>query len=337
MIAGDGRVLAALGLAVAIAVALIVTLLLLRVPRAWREPAARPAWVASLFALVGMLTLDVGVPLESVDSWFGGGNSWNLVQALSATFSFWFFYRAIQLITRPMATPPSPILLCLSVGLQAALFLAISGREGPPASFVADHLTQAACFGYLAVYMATIGCLGATAVVTLRSRSGAVFWIFRAGYVLVAASCAWHMIYLAVGHFELAPRPTLELLRQSFYLGFIPGVLLLAVGFSMVFFRSALRRFSPVWRVRSLRLSLLLTRLTEGSHGARLAVQALLDADPRSRACALSTAIYDSLIRDDAVLTDREENLVNVTTSQVLVHVGIARELAEMTGEMVQG
>lgn len=336
MISGDGRVLAALALAVAITVALIAILLLLRVPRAWREPAARPAWIASLFALIGMLTLDVGVPLDVVDTWTGGGNSWNLVQALSATFSFWYFYRAIQLITHPAARRPSVILLSLSVGLQTALFLSIADREGPPTSFVADHLTQPACFAYLSVYVATIGGLAIAAAVTLRSRTEGTFWIFRVGYVLVAASFAWHLIYLVAGHLELAARPTLELLRQSFYLGFIPGVLLLAVGFFTVFFRSALRRFNPLWRVRSLRLSLLLARLSGSRHGAHLAVHALVDADPRSRACALSTAIYDSLIRDDAVLTKREETLVEVTTSQVLIHVGIARELAELSGEVAQ-
>ncbi len=100
-------------LAIIASLAICAALLVGRAFGSSQDPARRPAWIASLFGLIGMLTLGVLFPLRWVDVVLGGSNFWNLAQALCATIAFWFFYQATRLGTgQPRRERPWWIALC---------------------------------------------------------------------------------------------------------------------------------------------------------------------------------------------------------------------------------
>jgi hypothetical protein len=315
-------------LAVIASLAICAALLVVRAFGSTQDPARRPAWIASLFGLIGMLTLGVVVPLQWIDAALGGSNFWNLAQALCATIAFWFFYRATRLGTgAPGSEKPWWIALCAALAGQAVLFGFIQDRGATSETFVRDHITDPVCYAYLMLYIVTLGTLsGRSAIIRAKKLRGPSA-VFFAGFALVSIACATHVVYLTMAHFQWGDAIGNEALRGLFYVIFGPGVLLLMAAFAIVFIQRQRKVLQPVWRVRALRLAMIRQKVTDVPLTTSGALRALLGAEPRARVYSESTSLYDATNEENALLTSSERRLLERTNSGILRHLGVEEEL----------
>ena len=332
MMLGTGVLAQFLQILIGVAVGIIAVLIVGRAGASLRSSAARPAWVASLFGLIGMLTLDVIIPLDTVNRMLGSTNAWNLIQASTATCAFWFFYRSIRLLVLGAAATQPPIWLLIgSLAIQTTAFLLIDRPQGDPQTFTVDHITDPACFAYLMVYIGSVAMLAGASLWAVRRRVRSVFGLFFVGYALIAVAAVSHLLYLLVAFSKIESAPSIEPLRQAFYTVFVPGVVLLCLGFGTVFVRTRSRTAQPMWRVRAFRVELLRQKTAGAPFSLLASVSAAISSEPRARAYAAATAVYDALLDDDAILTMDERQLIEVINSDVLVHLGVADELKTLS------
>jgi hypothetical protein len=323
----DGA-LVGVNLAIIASLALCAVLLVGRAFGSSQDPARRPAWIASLFGLFGMLTLGVVFPLRWVDAVLGGSNFWNLAQALCSTIAFWFFYRATRLgAGQPRRERPWWIALCAVLIGQTILFAFIQDRGTTSETFVRDHITDPACYAYLMLYIVTLGILSGRSAVIRSKKLRGVSAVFFAGFALVAIASATHVVYLTAAHFELSDAIQNEAMRGLFYVIFGPGVLLLMAAFAIVFIQRQRKVLQPVWRVRALRLALIRGKVTDARLTLLGAVRALVGAEPRARVYSESTSLYDATNEENALLTSSERRLLERTNSGILRHLGVEDEL----------
>jgi hypothetical protein len=315
-------------LAIILSLAICAVLLVGRAFGSSQDPARRPAWIASLFGLVGMLTLGVLIPLRWVDAVLGGSNFWNLAQALCATIAFWFFYQATRLGTgQPCRERPWWIVLCAVLVGQVVLFAFIQNRGTTSETFVRDHITDPACYAYLMLYIITLGILsGRSAVIRSKKLQGPSA-VFFAGFALVAIASATHVVFLTVAHVHWGDAMQHEALRGLFYVIFGPGVLLLMAAFAIVFIQRQRKVLQPVWRVRALRLAMIRQKVTDVPLTTLGALRALLGSQPRARVYSESTSLYDATNEENALLTSGERRLLERTNSGILRHLGVEDEL----------
>jgi len=335
MMTEAGALAAFLQFTVVLCIAISAILVIARGSAMLQNTAARPAWIASVFAAMGMLTLNVIIPLDALNAALGGRNLWNLIQALAATCAFWFFYRSIRLLAFGAGTRQlSSWFLVVSLTIQAAAFAFIAEPEGDPTTFVVDHITDPACYVYLMVYIGSVALLAGASLWAVRARIRSIFVLFFIGYALITAAAISHLFYLTLAFLEGAPPPFVEQLRQAFYVMFVPGVAVLCVGFGTVFIQSRRKTAQPIWRVRAFRAEALMRK----TNGLPLSVAANLRAatspEPRAHAYANATAIYDALLDENAILTQRERRLIEAINSDLLVHLGVADELASLSEVM---
>ncbi|WP_141692929.1 hypothetical protein [Leifsonia xyli] len=71
-----------------IALIIVATLFAFRAPSMVHSTRGRPAWLASGYAITGLLTLGFVVPLNAIDALLAGDNNWALAEAISATCAF---------------------------------------------------------------------------------------------------------------------------------------------------------------------------------------------------------------------------------------------------------
>lgn len=332
MIAAGGPLADVLRTLVIVSVSVIALLAIARAARTRRNSAARPAWVASVFAVLGLLTLDVVIPLTDVDTVLGGVNLWNLIQAVCSTTSFWFFYRSTRLLAYgPDTRQPSQWWWIGSILTQVVCFAFIPDKTGTPATFVQDHADGLACYLYLTVYIASIGIITALSAWAVRDRIRSIFGLFFTGYLLIVVAAGSHLVYLTLMVTTLVSPADLEPLRLSFYALFLPGVGVLAAGFAGVFLRARFRTFQPRWRVRAYRVEMLAREIEGLPTSRRAGLRAALSAAPRAAAAAATTIVYDAVIDEDAVLTSRDRSLIEEVNSDVLRHLGVQDELAQLS------
>jgi hypothetical protein len=323
-----GEALVWVKLALIVSVALCGVLLIGRAVGSRQDPARRPAWIASLFGLFGLLTLGVLVPLHWVDAALGGSNFWNLAQALCATIAFWFFYRATRLGTGTSGPDrPRWIALGAVLGGQTVLFALIRDRGTTSETFVRDHITDPACYAYLMLYIITIGVLAARSAAIRAKNLRGTAAVFFAGFTLVAIACTTHVAYLTFAHFEWGDEASNEALRGVFYIIFGPGVLLLIAAFAILFAQRQRKLFQPVWRVRALRLAVIRRKVTDTPLTPAGALRAVFGAEPRARVYSESTGLYDATNEENALLTSSERRLLERTNSDILRHLGVEDEL----------
>jgi len=322
-------VLVGVRLAVVIATVLLGVLFLVR-GGALSDPARRPAWLASLFGLLGLSTLDIGVPIVVLDSWLGGSNLWNIMEAVAATCSFWFFYRAVQLLVDEGRKRASRLwLLGVIVLAEIVAFSMIEDRGATSVNFVGEHITDPACFVYLMIYIVTVGVLSVLPIWAARHRIRSVFAVFLVGYALVAAACLSHVYYLIAAHYALGTPAHHEFVRSIFYVLFLPGVLALVIGFTAAYIRRQQKKLQPVWRMRALRTGLILRKVA-GEGSLRKIIGALFSEEPRERVYHDAVALHDSVYRDDTMFTSDERRLLERINSDLLRHIGIDQEIASI-------
>jgi hypothetical protein len=272
------------------AFAIILALFVLRAPTAIRRRAARPAWLASGFAIIGLLTLGFIVPLDPLEDVLGNASLWNLTEAVCSTCAFWCLFRAMGVATGGTARPRIPWIPALLIGSYLIPFLFIEYQGSTCSSFVSDHIRQVQCLLYLVNYLVGVGLIASASLWRLRIRREWAFWPFLLGYGAVVVSIPLDIVYLSLTHLEVG-EPRLRLaFWDGFTLFFYAGVLLLALGFLLVYLRATLARVQPDWRIRAVRLTRLESYLGIAEHNSRPRWEILRIADPVG-------SVYGSLVR----------------------------------------
>jgi hypothetical protein len=304
------------------AFALIVVLFLVRAPKALRKPAARPAWFASGFAILGLLTLGFIVPIPLLDGWIGGFNAWNLAEALAATASFWYFRRAAALLDNPeVVNRRSWPLLALLAAITLSFFT-IDPRS-TDIDFVDHNLEQPGLFVYLLIYLAGIAAIAGSAGWIVRRRWKGVFAPFVLGFALVAVAAVIDIGYITTGFFRLGTHDFQLSFFHAFNALFYPGIFLLAVGFTTVYTLRWVASVQPVWRIRRLALQAIRTRMIGRSFSMELRY-ALAGEDPVAETYDEVVKIRDLSFLDHIELTRREAKIVNRVEAAIVERGGLA-------------
>lgn len=301
---------------------LILALFILRAPTALRRPTARPAWFASGFAILGLLTLGMLVPIPALDSLVGGINLWNLGEALAATASFWYFRRALQLLDDPQSAHRRPWgLLALLVAITVP-FCTIS-LGSTDVDFVDNNLTQPGLFIYLFVYLAGLAVIAGRSAWIVRRRWRSLFSVFIAGYAFVTIAAILDIAYITTGFFRLGTHDFQHRFFDLFNVFFYPGVLLLAVGFTSVYTARWLTRAQPIWRLRKLTLVGINLRMSGKPITPRL-LRALSGAEPVAETYDEVVKIRDLSFLENIVLTRQEAKIIASIESAIAARGGLA-------------
>lgn len=305
-----------------VAFLLILALFILRAPTALRRPTARPAWFASGFAILGLLTLGMLVPIPALDRLVGGMNLWNLGEALAATASFWFFRRALQLLDDPQSTQRRPWgLLALLVAIAVPFCTIDLGRTD--VDFVDNNLRQPGLFVYLFVYLAGLAIIAGRSAWIVRRRWKSTFSVFIAGYAFVTIAAMLDIVYISTGFFQLGTHAFQHRFFELFSVFFYPGVLLLAVGFTSMYTARWLTMAQPIWRLRKLALAGIYLRMSGKPITPRL-LRALSGGEPVAEAYDEVVRIHDLSFLENIVLTRREAKIVTSIESAIAARGGLA-------------
>jgi hypothetical protein len=287
----------------AIALALVTGVFLARTPRALRRRLSAgqplpPAWVASGYAILGLLTLGLVWPASTLDHalpLIGGQNFLNLIEALTATAGFWYLRDAIRLYTG-REPAQSRYLLILSAVLTG-FFMAIPHREGPTETFIDDHLASSNCWVYISLYMIGLLWIALSALLSaLQRRTAIAGRLFIAGFSLVIGAAIADLAYTAVGHFAGELTPLGRTFFLAFQLLFYPGMITIVVGYML----AGISRI--MWRYRGWQLEWMLGTPKSLS----LIWRRIRDPDPLDHAYGLTIEIQNQLMTEALQLTPTE-------------------------------
>ncbi|WP_426624420.1 hypothetical protein ACPPVW_18725 [Leifsonia sp. McL0607] len=293
-----------------IAFVLITALFIFRAPSAVRRPAARPAWLASGFGLLGLVCLGIVAPLEGLDALLGGSNLWNLAGAISTTASFWFFGRAVQILDRDVAPTRMWPLLALA-GVQIGIFLAIPERGSTSSHFIEKHVYSPAVWLYQLVYILSIAAIAASSAYTVRRRLRSIFALFILGYAGVALACLSYAFDITVRHFKIFHQSPLSPFNAGFNALFYPGILLIAVGFTVVYLRYSVKQTLIAWRIRAALLAVVAARLQGGRRTWRVFPAEFSKPDPLGQTYDWLIEIHELISIDGFAPTSLETSVVH--------------------------
>lgn len=304
------------------AILLILALFILRAPTALRRPAARPAWFASGFAILGLLTLGMLVPIPILDRLVGGRNLWNLGEALAATASFWYFRRALQLIDNPRSGHKRPwgLLVLLTAITIPFCTIALGDTD---VEFVDNNLTQPGLFIYLLIYLSGLAVIAARSAWIVRRRWKSIFSVFIAGYAFVMIAAIVDIGYITTGYLRIGTHAFQYGFFEAFNVFFYPGVFLLAVGFTSVYTARWLTSVQPLWRVRKVILTGIHLHMS-GRPITLSIMRALSGTEPVAEAYDEVVRIRDLSFLENIELTRREAKIVARIESAIAARGGLA-------------
>lgn len=293
-----------------ISLLLVVILFILRLPSVLTKPTALPAWLSSGFAILGLLTLGFVIPLDVVDGLMGGTNLWNLAEAAAATCAFWFMYRAMGVIVDQRLQRTKPWIPGAMITSFSVPFFLIQDRGSTSAAFVDEHISQFACWLYLTMYLIGVGAIAAASLWRIRPVKGGTYVLFRVGYAAVILSIPTDIIYLSLTGLGLADTGSREIVWTAFTVCFYSGVFSLAAGFFILYAKRVVRRPQPVWRLRALRMWMIVNRLENSCTTLRGAQKILWSPEPAAEAYSGVVRIRDNEIFDGARLSPTESSAV---------------------------
>lgn len=288
------------------ALALVTAVFLVRTPRALRrrfspgeQQPLPPAWVASAYAILGLLTLGLVWPASTLDHALplvGGQNFLNLIEALTATAGFWYLRDAIRLYSGDRE-PERLHYLVLLAAVLTGFFMAIPNREGPTGTFIDDHLASVACWVYISLYMIGLLWISVSSLLSaLRRRTAVAGRLFITGFSLVIAAAIADLAYTAMGHFV----DELTQLGSAFFLAFqllfYPGMITIVVGYMLAGISRTL------WRYRGWQLE----RTLGTANSLSLIKRMIQDPDPLDHAYGLTIEIQDRLMNETLQLNALE-------------------------------
>lgn len=228
-------------------------LVLLRAPVALKRPAARPAWLATVLGLLGLLAIGVIIPIPVADSWLGGTNVLHLLRTALPVAAFWFLRDAVALQSGRKTSGGGPLVLVLLLAAQAFIFFLIPDRGRSSIFFVDEHMIYVQGFVWAVVYVSEIVWIALTMVVMLLPRWKGIYAAFIAGGLATVAggvALVVHCGLILAG--EQAPGAggvPWTLFNYLFY----PGILIIVLGFVTITVRDFSR--AARWKLAGYRLT----------------------------------------------------------------------------------
>jgi hypothetical protein len=182
--------------------ALLSALCLLRIPAVVKVKESRASWLASVFGLIALYVLGIVTPLKTIDSYLGGVNITNLLQAIFALLAIFFFndsVRQLANVPRVSWTYYAPL---LSIPIMITCFALIEDKGPTAADFIFPRMGQLATAAYSGIYMLALLFTVLRLVYMLRHKAKGLLAVFAAGMLVVAVACACHLAYVVLFHFS---------------------------------------------------------------------------------------------------------------------------------------
>jgi hypothetical protein len=256
----------------------LAVLVLLRAPVAFRRPAARPAWLATVLGLLGLLAIGVFIPIPVADSWLGGTNILHLLRTALPVTAFWFLRDAVALQSGKRTSRGGPIVLVLMLAAQALMFFQIPDRGPSSIFFVDEHMIYVQSFVWAVVYVSEIVWIAVTMVVMLLPRWKGIYAAFIAGGLTTVAGGVALVAHcgqiLAGAEAPGAGGIAWTLFSYLFY----PGILVIVLGFVTITVRDFYRVTG--WKLASYRLARALASYEDQSATQVVAADAPRPANP---------------------------------------------------------
>ena len=233
--------------------ALLSALCLLRIPAVVKVKEARASWLASVFGLVALYTLGVVTPLDTIDSFLGGINVANLLQAIFALLAIFFFNDSVRQLANVPIRSWKYYAPLLGIPIMIVCF-ALTEDKGPTSSnFIFDRMGQLATAAYVGTYMLALLFTVLRLVYMLRRKARGLLAVFSAGMLVVALACACHLAYVVLYHFT--PWHELALgIGSWFYRLFYVGLSVTAASWLTLFLSKQIPRLRR-WMIDALWLT----------------------------------------------------------------------------------
>lgn len=181
--------------------ALLSALCLLRIPSVVKVAESRASWLASMFGLAALYVLGTVTPLVVIDSYLGGVNVTNLLQAIFALLAIFFFNDSVRRLANvPVRwTYYAPL---LSIPIMIVSFALIEDKAPTAADFIDSRMDQLATATYSGTYMLALLFTVLRIIYMLRHKARGPYATFSAGLLVVSAACSCHITYVVLFHFS---------------------------------------------------------------------------------------------------------------------------------------
>lgn len=289
--------------------ALLSALCLLRIPAVVKVAEARASWVASVFGLAALYVLGTVTQLEVIDSYLGGVNVTNLLQAIFALLAIFFFNDSVRRLANVPIVRWTYYAPLLSVPIMIVSFALIEDKAPTAADFIDIRMDQLATAVYSGTYMFALLFTVLRTIYMLRHKARGPYATFSVGLLVVAVAVSCHITYVVL--FQFSPWDAFAREIGSWFDRFFyAGLSVTAAGWLILFLSKQLPRLC-LWMIDALWLT-----------GLRMRVNA-----DRSRVSpawdlfneTLENGVYKSLI----VLHNYER--ANLTTFPESIHTRIDR------------
>jgi hypothetical protein len=238
--------------------ALLSALCLLRIPSVVKVAESRVSWLASMFGLAALYVLGTVTPLATIDSYFGGVNVTNLLQAIFALLAIFFFNDSVRRLANvPVRwTYYAPL---LSIPIMIVSFALIEDKAPTAADFIDYRMDQLATAAYSGTYMLALLFTVLRIIYMLRHKARGLYATFSAGLLVVAAACSCHMTYVLLFHFS-PWHAFAQAIGSWFDRLFYAGLSVTAAGWLILFLSKQLPKLR-VWMIDALWLTALRIRV----------------------------------------------------------------------------
>jgi hypothetical protein len=288
----------------------VVALFILRTPYAVRHRNARPAWIATGCAIIGLLTIGQIVPLDVADAPLGGTNLVMLARTIFPVLALWYMREAIKIQARSNRGPSSLWLLTVLIAAQILAFFLIPDRGITNVDFVNASVSSVAGMLWAVIYCAGVIWITVSSAILALPIFRSVFSAFVVGSLLIALGAlseAVHAVSLFSGWIGDTDTDAFSL---GFTMFFYSGVLLVTVGFVINVAISALPRL--IWRLRLWQLLSIQRHYPSESAGFGVAgTQRAFAADPDKAAYAALMAVRDKQLLEGVRISRRHLKTLN--------------------------
>lgn len=182
--------------------ALLSALCLLRIPAVVKVAESRASWVASVFGLAALYVLGTVTPLEVIDSYLGGVNVTNLLQAIFALLAIFFFNDSVRRLANVPIVRWTYYAPLLSVPIMIVSFALIEDKAPTAADFIDIRMDQLATAVYSGTYMVALLFTVLRIIYMLRHKAKGPYATFSVGLLVVAVAVSCHITYVVLFYFS---------------------------------------------------------------------------------------------------------------------------------------
>lgn len=232
---------------------LLSALCFLRIPAVVKVSEARASWVASVFGLAALYVLGTVTPLEVIDSYLGGVNVTNLLQAIFALLAIFFFNDSVRRLANVPIVRWTYYAPLLSIPVMIVSFALIQDKAPTAADFIDTRMDQLATAVYSGTYMFALLFTVLRIIYMLRHKAKGPYATFSVGLLVVAVAVSCHITYVVLFYFsswDAFARAIGSWFDHLFYV----GLSLTAAGWLILFLSKQLPRLR-LWMIDALWLT----------------------------------------------------------------------------------